>query len=318
MLLFRAYQDGDLPGLVSVWNHTFAGGPNFAPLTEDEFLDRVALQPSFDASTLRVAVAGTEVRGFVHFGPFTDFWFALPERRVIPNAGQIWALVAPSSEPELTASLLREALTYMERFGVRRVLFYPSWVQCTQPFYNGLAGAYEMPGVSTQRAELLALLEANGFVPVAHYATPELDLSDRRHLSELLAESARLWSRIEGTGVRPRLRDITSAFFRPRRVVELVWGLETVATTAFALWDEYYRAHGRRLYGITGVQVARNWRGQGLGKLVMIMAAEAALREGAEALHLHVYQGNEPAWNLYHKALGFAPRHAWMTLERTS
>ncbi len=318
MVSFRAYNDGDLSGIVSVWNQTFAGGPNFAALTEDDFLDRVALQPSFDPATLRVAVEGQQVLGFVHFGPVTDFWFALPERRIIPNEGQIWALVAPSSKPELVEALLCEALTYMEKIGVRRVLFYPSWVQCTQPFYNGIAGAYEMPGVSTQRTELLSLLAANGFVPVAHYATPELDLSDRHHLSALLAESTRVWSRVESTGVRPRVREVSSAFFRPRKVVELVWGMETIATTAFALWDEYHREHKCRLYGITGVQVAKGWRGMGLGKLILIMAAEAALREKAESLHLHVYQSNEPAWNLYHKALGFAPRHTWMTLEKRS
>ena len=38
--------------------------------------------------------------------------------------------------------------------------------------------------------------------------------------------------------------------------------------------------------------------------------------EGAEGAHLHVWRGNEPAWNLYHRALGFRPKYSWVTLEK--
>jgi ribosomal protein S18 acetylase RimI-like enzyme len=54
----------------------------------------------------------------------------------------------------------------------------------------------------------------------------------------------------------------------------------------------------------------------GLGKLVMVLAMEAAAREGAQAIHLHVYRDNKPAWNLYHRALGFQPKYTWVTLAK--
>lgn len=316
MRRLRAYRQDDLPALVDCWNRAFAGGPNFTTLTEKDFLDRVDRQPSFDPEGLLMAVDGERAAGFVHFGPFTNSWYSLPERRAGPEEGQVWALVAPGSDRPLMEALLEAALERLSKAGASRVFFYPSWVQCTQPFYNCIAGAYEMPGLSSGRVELLALLAENGFEPIADYATPELDLLDRAHLSKLREESARIRQRMEGTGIRPQLREVTSAFFPPRRVIELVWGLETIAMTAFGPWEEYAREYKRQLYGITGVQVTRAWRGMGLGRLIMILAMEAAIKEGAEGLHLHVYQDNRPAWNLYHRALGFQPKFTWLTLAK--
>jgi len=313
---FNAFRWEHLPGLIAVWNSVFAGGPNFTPLVEQDFLARVADQPSFDPERLLVACDAGGIVGFVHFGPVTNFWYSLSERTINPSEGQIWALVAPPSDRDLVKALLHAAVERLASDGARKILFHPSWVQCTQPFYNGIAGAYEMPGLSDTRAELLDVLADHGFTPAAHYATPEFDLSDRARLSSLMEAAERIWQRVESAGATRAVRQVRSAFFPPRRVVEVIWGLETIAMTAFGPWEEYARAHGRRLYGITGVQVARGWRGMGLGKLIVILALDAAAEEGADAVHLHVYKGNERAWNLYHRALGFQPKHLWLTLER--
>jgi ribosomal protein S18 acetylase RimI-like enzyme len=305
-----------LPELVTLWNHVFSRGQNFTLLSERDFVDRVTSQPSFDPTALLVATDARGAVGFVHFGPLTNFWYGLPERRPDPSQGQVWAVVAPPSDRGLMQALLDAAVSRLASGGVKRVLVHPSWVQGSQPFYNGIAGAYEIPGLAESRVELLELLGANGFDAIAHYATPEFDLSDHARLSSLRQEAERIWQRMRGAGLKAETRQVTSAFFPPRRVVDLVWGLDTVAMTAYGLWDEYARQYGRRLYGITGVQVAKGWRGMGLGKLVMVLAMEAAAREGAQAVHLHVYRANEPAWNLYHRALGFQPTHAWLTLAK--
>jgi len=310
----RAYEASDLPGVVQAWNRALAGGANFFPLTEDCFQARVARQPSFSPQGLLVAAQGDQVTGFVHFGPATNFWFDLAERQVTPGEGLIWALVAPPSDRPLAGDLLGAAMLRLREAGARRILLYPSWVQCTQPFYNGIAGGYEMPGISASREEALALAADQGFEPIAEYGTPEFDLSDGDRLAALRAEAVRIRLRMRDTGLEPRFREVTSAFFPPRRAAVLVRGTETIATTAYGLWGEYAQAHGRRLYGITGVHVATHWRGLGLGKLIVTLALEAALAEGAEALHLHVYRANAPAWNLYHRAVGFQPRHTWLTL----
>lgn len=316
MITFHRYQPQDLPGLTTVWNDVFSGGPNFTSLTEQDFVDRVTAQPSFDPATLLVASDAGRAVGFVHFGPLTNFWYSLSERKPDPSTGQIWALVAPPADRGLTQALLDAAVARLVSDGAKRIIIHPSWVQGSQPFYNGIAGAYEMPGLAESRTELREVLRDNGFEPIAHYATPELDLSDRARFSSLKQEAEQIWQRIEGAGVKTAVRHVSSAFFPPRRVVDVVWGLDTIAMTAYGLWEEYTRQYKRRLYGITGVQVAKRWRGLGLGKVVMVLAMEAAARDGAEAIHLHVYKDNEPAWNLYHRALGFQPKYAWMTLAK--
>ena len=318
VIALRTYHSTHLEGLVGVWNQTFAGGPNFIPLTGEDLQARVIRQPSFDPGCLVAAVEGERVVGFVHFGPMTNFWFTLGERQANRSEGQIWALVAPPSDRALLSLLLDTAIERLSQAGARRVLLSPSWVQCTQPFYNGIAGGYEMPGLSATRSDLLEVAAERGFAPIAHYATPELDLSDRGHLELLRQEATRLRQRHRGVDLQVRWREVTSAFFPPRQVVDLAWGLDTIATTAYGLWPEYARAYRRRLYGITGVQVAKTWRGLGLGKLIMIVALEAARADGAEAAHLHVYRDNQAAWNLYHRALGFQPKYTWMTLARTA
>jgi len=312
----RPYQPSDLPGLVAAWNHSFFGGPNFITLTERDLHSRVVLQPSFDAGGVLVADSGGAVSGFVHFGPATNHWFGLSERIVDPSEGLIWALVAPASEHVLMQVLLEAAEERLAQAGARRCLFGPSWVQCTQPFYNGIAGAYEMPGLSADRAELLKLLAGHGFVPVARYATPELDLSDERHLAHLGQRAEDVLRRLGASEMSVRMRVVASSFFPLRRVVELCHGPEPVAMAAFAPWEEHIREYGRKLYGVTGVQVALAWRGRGLGRVVMTRLAHLARNEGAEALHLHVYEGNRPAWNLYHHAIGFQPRYNWLTLAK--
>jgi ribosomal protein S18 acetylase RimI-like enzyme len=164
---------------------------------------------------------------------------------------------------------------------------------------------------------VIAVAERRGYALVAECGTPELDLSRPEPLAHLSEAARELRARARGWGLKLSSRPIELRFF-PRRIsVELVRGREVVATTAYGVWPEYVRQYGRRLHGLTSVQVAPGWRGKGLGKLIVIEAMEAAIGDGAEAVHLHVWRGNEPAWNLYHRALGFQPRYSWVTLEKT-
>jgi len=316
MTALRAYQPDDLSAVVKLWNQVFAGGPNFTHLTEEDFHRRVVAQPSFDPNCFLVAASAGVASGFVHFGPLTNFWYHLSERRPDPAGGQIWAVVAPAGERALLGSLLQEATGRLSSAGARRIYLHPSWVQSTQPFYNGVAGGYENPGLAASRAELLEVAYEQGFAQVAEYGTPELDLTERGHVEQLTAEGERIWRRFASLRLEERTRPVRSLFFPDRAAVELVWGMEVIAIAAYGLWEEHSRSYGRRMYAITGVQVARAWRRQGLGKLVMILAMKAALAEGAEALHLHVYRDNQAAWRLYHGALGFRPKWTWLTLAK--
>lgn len=317
MAELRAYRRSDLPGLAEVWNECYAGGPNFVRVGEAGLRARVTDQPSFDPERLLVAANGEHILGFVHFGPRTSFWFRRADRSVDPTEGQIYVVVTRGPDPPLARDLLATAVARLAQAGARRALLGPSWVYGTQPFYNGIAGAYEFPGLTAERPELLDLAAEAGFSPLAEYATPELDLSDQEHLAALRAEAVALWRRARDWGLRQRPRPLISPFFPDRDSVELLRGSEIVATAAYGLWEEYARAYGRRLFGITSVQVAQHWRGRGLGKLIVIGAMEAAIEARAEALHLHVWRDNQVAWNLYHRALGFQPKHTWVTLARS-
>jgi len=313
LLTFRA---AHLKGMAEVWNEAFAGGPNFVHLTEADFRRRVTEQPSFDPANLLVALRDGRVAGFTHFGFRSNLWHHLRDRRLDPTEGQVYVLVAPPGECQTMERLLDTAIERLAQGGARRVLLGPSWVFGAQPFYNGIAGAYEIPGLDPSREELVRLAANQGFTEIARYGTPELDLSDAAQLSDLRLQMATLEERAREWGLRRRIASLGSVFLAERHAVLLSQGSWDVAMAAFGLWYEYQREYGRRLFGITSVQVAEEWRGKGLGKLVMLAAMETAAAAGAEALHLHVHEANRTAWRLYHEALGFQPKCAWVTLAR--
>jgi ribosomal protein S18 acetylase RimI-like enzyme len=295
---------------------SLASGSNFVRLAEADIGRRVTDQPSFDPSGLMLALRKEKVVGFVHFGFRTNAWFGLSERQIDYGEGHVYALVAPPGDRSLLETLLERALSALSKEGARRVLLSPSWLHGSQPFYNGIAGAYETPGLDATRREVRELASAWGFSPIAEYGTPELDLADRAHVRELGEQAAALWERAREWGLERYEHPADSAFFPGRRAVELARGRETVATAAYGPWEEYSREYGRRMFGITGVEVAPRWRRRSLGKLVMIMALEAAAGAGAERAHLHVFRQNKPAWELYHRALGFRPTFTWLTLAK--
>ncbi len=310
----RCYQSADLPGLVEAWNDCFVGGPNYIRVTNADLLRRVVGQPSFDPAALLVACEGGRLRGFVHYGARSNLWSSLSERRVNRGEGQIHMVVVPPGEGGLLAELLAGAESHLKSEGARKLVLGPSWIYGGQPYYNGIAGAYEIPGLCPAREEVMAVASEHGFSLAAEYGTPQLEAE---RLADLRPVATGLWPRAREWGLKKWTRPVESAFFPPRISVELLRGRETVAMTAFGLWEEYEREYGRRLYGLTSVQVATQWRGLGLGKLVVIEAMLSALEQGAEGFHLHVWRANEPAWNLYHLALGFQPTHRWVTLEKS-
>ncbi len=316
MTEFHSYRAGDAAALAAIWNTCFSGEPNFIQIGEPDLRSRVLDQPAFDPSGLTVARRGQEVVGFVHFGPRLNAWEDWGRGARDKEEGQVYALVAPESERSLIANLLAAAEARLVAGGARRILLGPSWVYGVQPFYNGIAGAYEIPGLSVTRDSAITIAHASGYQQLAEYGTPELDLSGPdplRHISDAadaLREKAREW------GLRLHHRPIELRSFPSRISVELMRGREVIATAAHGKWPEYMRQYGRQVHGFTSVQVAPDWHGRGLGKLIMIEALQAARSDGAQTAHLHVWSGNGPAWNLYHRALGFQPTYTWITLEK--
>jgi ribosomal protein S18 acetylase RimI-like enzyme len=312
----RGLRTEDVPLLADAWNECFADTPNFVRVDESDLRCRAFAQPGFGPKGVLVAAVRARVNGFVHFGPRTNLWSHPAERSVNPEEGQIYALVTSPSEADLAGALLAAAEERLGAGGAQRVLLGTSWVYGAQPYYNGIAGAYEIPGLSSTWRETLRIARERGYVSVAEYGTPEIDLSGGERPAVCGAALEQLRAQAREWGLRLEARPLESPFFPPRVSVELRRGRQIVATTAYGLWPEYFRHYGRRLYGLTSVHAAPRWRGKGLGKLILTEAVNAALRDGAEGVHLHVWRGNETAWNLYHRALGFRPTCGWVTLEK--
>jgi ribosomal protein S18 acetylase RimI-like enzyme len=312
----QTFRPDFLPGLVEIWNESFSHRPNFVRLREEDFRRHVVGQPLFDGENMVVAIGSGRPLGFVHFGPRVNSWSDVGTPAKAPAEGQIYVVVAPRSDPGMARDLLAAATQQLKQNGAKRLLLGPSWLHGTQPFYNCIAGAYEFPGLDAGWQVLLELAGEVGFVQVAEYGTPWLDLSQEQHVAALDEEADRLWRRAQQWGLEGRRRPVPSPFFPKRASVELTAGGDVIAMTAYGLWPQYAREYGRRVFGLTSVHVWPAWRGRGLGKLTVMMAMQAAREQGAQALHLHVWRGNKVAWNLYHRAMGFQPQSSWVTLAK--
>jgi ribosomal protein S18 acetylase RimI-like enzyme len=314
VIAFRPFQRSDSDALARAWDRCARSQPNPIPCRAEELQGRVFEQAPFDAQGLIVAAQGEELAGFVHFGPRLDLWLR-EGAAALSEEGQIRLLATPDTEEGLARDLLGQAEEQLLAAGAQRILLGPSWVQGGQPFWNGIAGAYEIPGLSVLGSAGYRVARELGYTQFAEYGTPELSLT-AESVAQLASEARAGWVTARGWGIQVHERRITSPFFPPRRLVELLRGRRTVATAAYGEWPEYERHYRRKLLGITSVQVAPSWRGKGLGKLVMQECLLACYRAGAAAAHLHVWRENEVAWNLYHRALGFQPGPTWVTMVR--
>jgi [ribosomal protein S18]-alanine N-acetyltransferase len=95
--------------------------------------------------------------------------------------------------------------------------------------------------------------------------------------------------------------------------------LETGETVAGRGWYSPRRKVGSRVVGFVGMRVEgrrghistlavrSEWRGQGLGEALLLLAIDQAIEDGAQVVSLEVRVSNDVALRLYEK-WGFAPR----------
>src|SRR3972149_8161579 len=203
MLTYRTFLNTDPPILTSLWRSR-AGQPGALQPISPALLEQLVLaKPYFDYAGLILAFQNDLPVGFAHggFGPneqFTALSFDLGVISIV--------VVRPDcNEAEVAAGLLAQCEQYLRNHGAK--VLYGGRVQPLNPFYLGLYGGSEFPGVLDSDSIAQNLFTSHGYHEIERTRIMQIELSgfesviDRRQMQirrqmvveELFDAPARNW-----------------------------------------------------------------------------------------------------------------------------
>ena len=272
----RSFRDGDLAGIVRLYNALAVRIPCNWPVTDAEFADQVMGKETlanaclpFDPRTLLVASeAGTWI-GFVHF-------------RALEDCGLIRFLTFPEGRPEVGNTLLRAAVDRLCGLGCARI---EAWrMNKGYPFYTSQHGG------CWEQSHVANLFLANGF--------------ENYHREVLFHRSLDFGCERPALPDGRRIEKSTECFGHDMLYRYAVADGEVEAgRTSWHRMSALSRHPDARHHGyVYEVATAASHRRQGVGMALMRQMLFDMRRAGVREATLHTMFDNTPAIGLYTRA----------------
>ena len=176
MLTYRTFRNSDPPVLTALWRSR-AGQPGLLqPVSPDLLEQLVFAKLYFDYGGLLLAWDDGQPVGFAHagFGPNADESWTSTEAGVT-----CVVLVRPGcAEAEVAAGLLDRCEEYLRRRGAKAL--YGGGLYPLNPFYVGLYGGSELPGVLDSDAIAREAFAARGYREVERTTILRRELTGSR------------------------------------------------------------------------------------------------------------------------------------------
>jgi ribosomal protein S18 acetylase RimI-like enzyme len=264
----------------------------------------VLSKPYFDNAGLILALSDGAPVGFIHagFGPTEDGSTLSYQRGVI-----CMLIVRPEYRRQgIGQQLLARAEEYLCRHGSQ--VIYGGGIRPLTPFYLGLYGGSELPGVLCSDADALRRYRASGFTEVARSGVFHRDLAvfrpamDRKQIlirrqqnvQVIVDPPCRTWWEACTFGGFDRTRfELLPKTGGPSTAWLTVWSMEPLSTS----W-------GVRATGLYELQVDPAQRRQGLAVCLISEAFKQLAAEGVALLETQAMLADTPTVNLFQK-LGF-------------
>lgn len=301
MIRYRPFRNTDPPHLAAIWRAQPPLRAMAQPMSV-AILDRLVLsKPYFDRLGLIVAVDDDRPVGFVHagFGSTADGSDLATERGVT-----CMLLVAPHAQAdEIARELLVQSEDYLIRRGAKTL--YGGCIEPLNPYYLGLYGGSEMPGVLASHTQLVDLLQKNGYreverTVIMHRLTtgfrPTIDrtqmLLRKRFKLEMVPDPPTdTWWEACTIGMTERIRfQLVPKDGGKAAAVATFWDIEPLAST----W-------GVRAMGLMRMATASDLRRQGLATFLLGECVKELQQQGISQIELQCMQQNEAAQRLYAK-----------------
>jgi ribosomal protein S18 acetylase RimI-like enzyme len=312
---YRAFRNTDPPALVNVWNDALTGRGSVR-LRNSSPLERwVFSKLYFDPAGLIVAVADGRLVGFVHAGLGVN----AAGTALDPQTGVTCLLaVHPNFRRQgIGSELLRRSEEYLRARGAQRL--YAGSLAPWNPFYFGVYGGSDVPGILASDPEAEAFLVKRGYTPgrAVRVVHRRVDLPVKgfdarfpalRQRYELMEDFAsRLgswWQYCQFNGTEPRVFLLADRANGERVAQAIVWDMEGFSHR----WNV-------PALGVLDWQVRPELQRQGLGKFFLAQLIRKAQEELAEVMELQVPADNAPAWKVC-QALGYQQVDVGRTYER--
>jgi ribosomal protein S18 acetylase RimI-like enzyme len=161
-VLYRSFRNPDPPGLVRTWNESCVGRGSVFLQGVTPLETYVLGKLTFDPAGLVVAEEDGEVLGFAHAGFGPDAM----GQQVARESGVVSVIaVRPAVRRRgIGTELLRRTEAYLRAAGARSIVF--GAMRPANPFYWGVYGGSDQPGVLASDADLGLFLQARGYAPV--------------------------------------------------------------------------------------------------------------------------------------------------------
>jgi ribosomal protein S18 acetylase RimI-like enzyme len=296
---YRTFRNDDPPRLVDIWNQAFQGR-GAVHLRHSSPLERhVFAKPYFDPQGLLIAEDDGQAVGFVHagFGPNAT------ETGLSQEAGVTCMLVVRPSHrrQRIGSELLRRSEEYLTARGARTLCV--GAMRPLNPFYLGLYGGSELPGILASDADASAFVEDRGYQPV------ETCLIFQRRLDEVIniadGRFAALRRRFD-MRILPRVaigswwQECVLGLVEPVefRLEEKVGNRPVARALAWEMEGFSWRWN-QPTVGLMEVQVQESMRRQGLAKFLLAQILRYLQDQFFGLVEIQALERNQAAVNLY-------------------
>jgi len=301
MLTFRPFRNIDPPALADIWRSR-AGQPGLTqPVSVDLFEQFVFGKVYFDCKGLILAFHGDRPVGFAHaaFGPNEA------RDRIATDKGVTCiVMVRPDcAQAEVAQGLLERSEAYLHRGGAKAL--YGGAIRPLNPFYLGLYGGSELPGVLCSDTVARDLYRSHGYAEIDRIFLFRRQLSGfrapvdhrqlqlRRHTTVAMNidPPARSWWEACTTGDFDLTRfELTE---RGRAV--------PVASATYRDMGPRSNSVPGRMVGLLDLEIAPSHRGRGLATFILSESFRQLARRGVAGVEAQAGQHNPAAIRLCQK-----------------
>ena len=301
MLTYRPFRNFDPPALAVLWRSR-AGQPGFVqPVSPDLFEQLIFAKLYFDYDGLVLAHDDGRLLGFAHaaFGPDVE------KNWISTDTGVLCVVVTDPgcAEAEVADGLLGRCEEYLRRRGAK--IFYGGGLQPLQPFYVGLYGGSELPGVLDSDSVARTAMAVRGYREVERTVMLRRDLGGFESQIDRQQMQIRRQMQVEVTADAPtrnRWEAFTVGGFDLTRFDLVVRGQsEAVATALFRSMEPSGTTAVGRAAGLIELAVAENQRRRGLATFLLNEAFRQFLRQGIMRVEVQAGEANAAALGVFQK-----------------
>jgi ribosomal protein S18 acetylase RimI-like enzyme len=304
LISYRSFRNSDTPLLVEVWRAQPPTRGLAQPVSVEIFEQIVLAKPYFENKGLILALDDGKAAGFVHagFGPSDD------GTNLNCRFGVTSLLLARPDyqQTEIGPELLARSEKYLRERGAQ--VLYAGGIRPLDPFYLGLYGGSELPGVLASDLFSNRLYQAAGYAEIDRVIVLERELAGFRPPVDRVQMQIRRGSVVEEMpDAAPRnwweacaLEHFQLIAFNLAEST----GAASVGTARFWTMDTFAAGWGAQAAGLYDLEVTADRRRHGIATFLVSDALRRLAAQGIALVEVQTMAENAAALALYRK-LGF-------------